>query len=148
MYGITLPGANAKTIELLSGARFVFFRDSVSLALAKSSGCTAPVMEFGPDGAFGVDVRNDAAAEAFLKANALEEGKFLCCIPRLRYTPYWLIRDKPMTDRDEQKHERNEAMKEHDHAPLREAIVAVVRQTGMKVLLCPEDRARWRSARR
>ena len=35
VYGITLPGANAKTIELLSGARFVFFRDSVSLALAK-----------------------------------------------------------------------------------------------------------------
>jgi hypothetical protein len=141
VYGITLPGANAKTIELLSGARFVFFRDSVSLALAKSSGCTAPVMESGPDGAFGVDVRNDAAAEAFLKAHALEEGEFLCCIPRLRYTPYWLIRDKPMTATDEQKHQRNEAMKEHDHAPLREAIITVTRRTGLKVLLCPEDRS-------
>jgi hypothetical protein len=30
-------------------------------------------------------------------------------------------------------------MKEHDLAPLREAIIAVVRQTEMKVLLCPED---------
>src|SRR6185436_10539197 len=40
---------------------------------------------------------------------------------------------------DAQKHARNEAMKEHDHAPLREAIVAVVRQTPLKVLLCPED---------
>ena len=30
-------------------------------------------------------------------------------------------------------------MKEHDHAPLREAIVAVVRETPMKVLVCPED---------
>jgi polysaccharide pyruvyl transferase WcaK-like protein len=30
-------------------------------------------------------------------------------------------------------------MKEHDHAPLREAIVAVARQTPLKVLLCPED---------
>ena len=39
-------------------------------------------MEFGPDGAFAVDLRNDAAADAFLKANGLEEGKFLCCIPR------------------------------------------------------------------
>jgi len=69
VYGITLPNADAKTLSLLSGARFVFFRDSVSLALAKDSGCTAPVMEFGPDGAFAVDVRDDAAAEAFLKAN-------------------------------------------------------------------------------
>ncbi len=141
VYGITLPDANARVIELLSGARFVFFRDSVSLALAKDKGCTAPVMEFGPDGAFGVDVRNDVAAEAFLKGNGLEAGKFLCCIPRLRYTPYWLIRGTPMTALDQQKHQRNEAMKEHDHAPLREAISAVTRRTGLKVLLCPEDRS-------
>ncbi len=141
VYGITLPSANDKTIELLSGARFVFFRDSVSLALAQDSGCTAPVMAFGPDGAFAVDVRNDAAAEAFLRAHALEEGRFLCCIPRLRNTPYWRIRNKPMTAADQQKHQRNEAMKEHDHAPLREAIVAVVRRTGLKVLLCPEDQS-------
>jgi polysaccharide pyruvyl transferase WcaK-like protein len=141
VYGITLPNVSDKGIELLSGARFVFFRDSVSLALARDSGCTAPVMEFGPDGAFAVDVRNDAAAEAFLKANGLEEGKFLCCIPRLRNTPYWRIRNKSMTASDQHKHERNEAMKEHDHAALREAIVAVTRQTGLKVLLCPEDQS-------
>ncbi|HSW02685.1 MAG TPA: polysaccharide pyruvyl transferase family protein [Sedimentisphaerales bacterium] len=141
VYGITLSNADAKTLSLLSGARFVFFRESVSLALAKNSGCTAPVMEFGPDGAFAVDVRNDAAAEAFLKANGLEEGRFLCCIPRLRNTPYWRIHNKPMTAADEQKHQRNEAMKEHDHAPLREAIVAVTRQTPLKVLLCPEDQS-------
>jgi hypothetical protein len=30
-------------------------------------------------------------------------------------------------------------MKEHDNRPLREAIVAVVRQASMKVLVCPED---------
>jgi polysaccharide pyruvyl transferase WcaK-like protein len=30
-------------------------------------------------------------------------------------------------------------MKEHDCQPLREAIIAVVRQTDLKVLLCPED---------
>ena len=30
-------------------------------------------------------------------------------------------------------------MEEHDHAPLREAITAVVRETALKVLLCPED---------
>jgi polysaccharide pyruvyl transferase WcaK-like protein len=94
-------------------------------------------MEFAPDGAFACDLRDDAKATAFLKANGLEEGQFLCCLSRLRYTPYWLV--KPGVTKDEKRHARNEAMKEHDHRALREAIVAVARQTPLKVLLCPED---------
>lgn len=137
IYGITLGKPGRATIELMSASRFVFFRDSVSLGVAKEAGVRSPVMEFGPDGAFAVDLRNDAAAEAFLGANGLEEGKFLCCLSRLRYTPYWKV--KPNVAFDEKKHARNEAMKEHDHAPIREAIIAVVRETPMKVLLCPED---------
>lgn len=128
----------AKTIEVLSGAKFIFFRDSVSLELAKSKGCTCPVMEFGPDGAFATDLRDDAKADAFLKANGLEDGKFLCCIARLRYTPYWNIPAKKAI-LDEQKHARNEAMKEHDCKPLRDAIISVVKNTDLKILLCPED---------
>lgn len=136
VYGITVTAPSPETIKVLSGARFVFFRDSVSLKLAKDLGCKSPVMEFGPDGAFAADLRNDAAAEAFLKANGLEEGKFLCVLSRLRFTPYWKIKNQPF---DANKHARNETMKEHDHAPLREAIIAVARQTPLKVLLCPED---------
>ena len=150
IFGITLPtqgsastkptsdGAMSQTIQLLSGAKFVYFRDSVSLELAKKNGCTSPVMEFGPDGAFATDLRDDAKAGAFLKANGLEEGKFLCCIPRLRYTPYWTIPSKKAAF-DDKKHARNEAMKEHDCKPLRDAITAVVQQTDLKILLCPED---------
>lgn len=33
------------------------------------------------------------------------------------------------------------ALKEHDHAPLREAVTAVTRETGLRVLLCPEDQS-------
>ena len=128
----------AQTIQVLSGAKFVYFRDSVSLELAKSQGCTAPLMEFGPDGAFATDLADDARALAFLQAHGLEEGKFLCCIPRLRFTPYWTIPSKKAAF-DEKKNARNEAMKEHDCRPLREAIIAVVQQTDLKVLLCPED---------
>jgi hypothetical protein len=132
-------GAMASTIEVLSGARFALFRDSVSLELAKKKkGCTSPVMEFCPDGAFATDLREDGKAIAFLKQQGLEEGKFLCCIPRLRYTPYWTIPEKKAA-LDETKHARNEAMKEHDHAQLRQAIVEVVRQTDLKLLICPED---------
>jgi hypothetical protein len=137
IYCITFGSTDTEAKDLLSGARFVYFRDSVSLKFAKDHGVTSPVMEFCPEGSFAVDLRNDAAADAFLEANALEEGKFLCCIPRYRHTPYWKI--KPNYAFDEKKHARNEAMKEHDLAPLREAIVAVVRQTPMKVLVCPED---------
>jgi hypothetical protein len=128
----------AKTIDALSGARFVFFRDSVSLELAQAKGCSSPIMEFGPDGAFATDLRDDARAEAFLRQHELTAGKFLCCIPRLRYTPYWTIPSRK-TPFDEVKHAHNEEHKERDHAPLREAIVEVVRQTEMKVLVCPED---------
>lgn len=150
IYGITLPlkkssstsaqtaDAMARSIDVLSQAQFVFFRDSRSLELAKKLGAKAPVMEFGPDGAFACDLRDAERAKTFLTANGLEEGKFLCCIPRLRYTPYWTI--KKHVQFDPMKHARNESMKEHDHAPLREAIVEVVKQTDLNVLVCPEDR--------
>jgi hypothetical protein len=63
IYGITFsPAAPARDIELISKARFAFFRDSVSLKVAQEKGAACPVMEFGPDGAFAVDVRNDEAA--------------------------------------------------------------------------------------
>ncbi len=107
IYGITYGGAGEAQRALMSRARFAYFRDSVSLEKAKAEGVVSPVMEFGPDGAFACDLRNDAAADAFLRANGLEAGKFLCCIPRLRNTPYWKIKDRPF---DAAKHERNEAM--------------------------------------
>ncbi len=127
-----------KTINVLSGAKFVFFRDSVSLELAKAKGCKCPILEFGPDGAFATDLSDEAKAQTFLDANGLETGKFLCCIARYRYTPYWTIPEK-RTAMDSTKHARNEAMREHDCKPLRDAITAVVNNTDLKILLCPED---------
>ena len=127
-----------QSVEILSNARFVFFRDSKSLELARELGARSPVMEFGPDGAFACDLREPERAEAFLERSGLQKSKYLCCIPRLRYTPYWTIKEDVKFNPE--KHARNELMKEHDHAPLREAIIEVVRQTDLKVLICPEDR--------
>jgi polysaccharide pyruvyl transferase WcaK-like protein len=139
VYGITHgtnpPNADERTV--FDGARFVFFRDEVSLKLARTQNLKSPIVDFAPDGAFACDLRNDAAADAFLAAHDLTPGQFLCCIPKLRFTPYWLIRNSP---KDETRHTRNEAMKAADHAPLLEAINAVVRETKMKILLCPEDK--------
>ncbi len=149
VYGITVAAqgststkpvsdaALASTVAVLSGAKFAFFRDSVSMGLVKGLGCTCPVMEFAPDGAFATDLRDDEKAVAFLKEHGLEDGKFLCCIGRLRYSQYWKM--KPGIKLDEVKQARNDAMKEHDLGPIRQAIIAVIRETNMKVLLCPED---------
>jgi len=139
VYGITHGSSFSGRDDraAMDGARFIFFRDEPSLQLARTQNIKSPLLDFAPDGAFACDLRNDAAADAFLAAHNLTPGQFLCCIPKLRYTPYWLIRNSP---KDETRHARNEAMKAADHAPLIEAINAVVRETKLKILLCPEDK--------
>lgn len=149
VFGITLPlqGSTAtkpaaaevvaKTIDLLGKARFVFFRDSTSLKLAQSRACACPQMAFGPDAAFACDLRDEERAKAYLAANQLQEGQFLCALVRLRFSPYWEM--KPGTAHDPIKQARNDAMKEHDLGPIRQAIIEVLKQTQLKVLLCPED---------
>jgi polysaccharide pyruvyl transferase WcaK-like protein len=131
------PEQLAEKVAALNGAAFAFFRDSESLKFAKQRGCTAEVMGFAPDAAFACDVRDDAAADAFLRANDLQPGKFVCCIAKLRFAPYWLF--KKGYRRDPAKHEVNERFKEQDNAPLLKAVQRVVRETDFKVLLCPED---------
>ena len=140
VYGITLPESHASeaVIRILDQSKFIFFRDSVSLELAKNKGVNSPIMEFGPDGAFAADLRDDESAIQFLNENGLGEGKFLCVIPRYRKTPYWTIPAKNRSF-DKQIHDRNELMKEHDLKPYRDAIIEVVRKTQMKILICPED---------
>jgi polysaccharide pyruvyl transferase WcaK-like protein len=138
VFGISITSTEPALIETLSKASFAFFRETVSLEAAKQAGCKAPIMEFGPDTAFGiVKLRNDEAATAFLREHNLEEGKFLCCIPRWRWTPLWTIHKNRKFD--ETKNARNQEMKEHDHAQLRAAIVSVTRETDLKVLVTCED---------
>ena len=52
VFGITLSQVDAWTVALLNGAKFVYFRDSCSLALARSGGCPSPVLASGLAGAF------------------------------------------------------------------------------------------------
>ncbi len=150
IYGITMAAAGDPGLKImrnngldeyckaiLDTASFVFLRDGMSLKVVKDAGVKSPIIEYGPDGAFGADVRNDEAAISFLKQHGLEEGKYMCFLPNLRNAPYWKV--KPNYAFDENKHRRNEEMKEHDHAPLRDAIIAITREAGMKALICPED---------
>lgn len=138
VYGVSFGLYGMPEKAMLSDAAFVYFRDSVSLALAKVEGVHAKLMGFTPDAAFAFDITDDVEAKAFLKKKKLQPKKYLCCIPRHRNTPVWLhtLKKRPF---DEQKNARNEAMMEHDMAPLRAAITAVVEQTDKKVLIVAED---------
>jgi len=138
VYGVTYGLYGTPEVNILNDASFVYFRDSVSLQKAKDAGIHAPIMDFTPDAVFAIDVSDDENATAFLSANSLEVGKFMCCIPKQRNTPVWLHtrKNRPF---DAVKNDRNEAMKEHDHMPIRNAITEVVRNTNLKVLICHED---------
>lgn len=146
VYGVTYGLYGIPEKATLSRARFAFFRDSVSLEAAQRDGVRSPTIGLAPDAAFAFRQRDETKAAAFLQSSGLEDGRFLCCISRLRYTPYWEIPSK-RAPLDPVKHARNEAMKEHDHRPLLDAIIAVTRQTPMKVLLCPEDETQIRITR-
>lgn len=136
--GITLSDEDIKTHkELLAGAQFVFLRDTDSLRAVQANGITGPQIDFGPDATFAIDLRDDVASTAILKEHRLEPGKFLCAIPRLRWTPYWEIHPES-TPPNSERIQVNQEFAERDHAKLREGITAWVRETKMRVLLTPE----------
>ncbi len=83
IYGITYAGGNAEAAAIMSQAQFVYFRDSLSLDVARREQITSPVMRFAPDGGFGCDLRNDRVARTWLASKKLEVGKFVCCVPRV-----------------------------------------------------------------
>ena len=136
--GITMTDSEIQDRrELLAGAKFIFLRDTDSMRAVQASGITGPKIDFGPDATFAIDLRDEAAAAVLLQEHNLEPGKFLCAIPRLRWTPYWEIHPgstKPNLERIRV----NEEFAGKDHDKLREGIIAWVRETKMRVLLTPE----------
>jgi hypothetical protein len=138
--GLPAGHLRAATHEILSGAAFIFCRETLTAEYLKRQGVLSPILEFGPDATFALQLRDDARAEAYLRANQLEPGKFICVIPRLRYTPYYKLQGKKPNAGDLAKDAVNDRTTARDHAKLRDLIVAFVRSTGLKVLACPEMR--------
>jgi polysaccharide pyruvyl transferase WcaK-like protein len=137
--GVTLSDAELKDRrDLLAGAQFVFCRDTHSLEALKATGIKGPELGFAPDATFHLDLRDDARAETFLKEHGLGRGEFACFVPRLRWTPYWKEGRTYPPGEIERREAENERFREADHGKLRGAIVAWVRETGKKALLCPE----------
>ena len=129
---------SAELRYIIDRAAFFFTRDSISRDYLQAQGVKTPILEFGPDSQLGMTLRDDAKGFAYLKGQNLEEGKFICVIPRLRYTPYWVHAGKKPAPDDAEKDAINLRTTKQDHDKLRAMIVSYVRGTGNKVLACAE----------
>ena len=67
----------AERVALLNSAAFIYCRDSKTLKMLRDGGVKPPVLEWAPDGCFGVDVRDEERALARLKKHGLEDRKFI-----------------------------------------------------------------------
>jgi polysaccharide pyruvyl transferase WcaK-like protein len=123
---------------IIDESSFFFCRDTISRDYLKAQRVKTPVLEFGPDAQLGMTLRDNEKAFAWLKARGLEPGKFICVIPRLRYTPYYRLRNTTPTAEDKARDAINERTTEGDHRKLRDMIVAYVRNTKQKVMACAE----------
>ena len=140
LFGVTIGDVYPDLKALLQHAAFIFTRETASIEVLKKAGLAGKHIAFAPDATFALTIHDDAKANAFMTENDLKPRQFICAIPRLRITPYYKIKaDAGWSDeRIRQTDELNDRWKEADHAKLRDAMIAWVRQTGYKVLVCPE----------
>ena len=140
IFGVTIQEINEKLKELLQKASFIYTRETASIDVLSKAGLTGSHISFAPDATFYLNIHDDEKADKFLNENGLETKKFICTIPRLRKTPYYKIGSNTgwSEQRIKDTEELNNRCKEWDHAKLREAMIAWVRETGNKVLVCPE----------
>ena len=137
-FGVSADGLwTQEKRDILSEAGFIYCRDSLSRDFLRQQELACPVIEFGPDATFGLHLRNEAPARKFLHENGLEDGKYICMIPRLRFTPQTFDENHfhyPTPKRENPSMEHVES----DMEKMRSAIQTVLTETDLKVLICPE----------
>jgi polysaccharide pyruvyl transferase WcaK-like protein len=139
IFGTTIQSIDEKLKILLQKASFIFTRETASLEILRKNGIETANMKFVPDATFFMHLTDKSRADIFLKEKGLNHGKYICVIPRLRRTPYYLIRPESYTeDQVKSIDALNNSKKEEDHSKLREVIIAWVRETRNRVLVCPE----------
>lgn len=141
IFGTTLESPVEYHVGILKKASFIYTRETLSISHLKKAGIIGDYVAFAPDATFFLNIQDKEKADRFLKENGLEEKKFICAVPRLRFTPYHQFnpnRNGWSDQKIKQVEETNLKYKELDHAKLREAMIAWVRETKQKVLVCPE----------
>jgi polysaccharide pyruvyl transferase WcaK-like protein len=123
-------------IALLKAASFIFTRESKTLRILQGVGISA---EFGPDGCFGIDVRDDARGLATMKKLGLEDKKFITVMIRTN-TPKYPGVDDPRPEKLNPLHPTPQQIADDERraAKYRELVMHWVNKTGGKVLIAPE----------
>ncbi len=124
--------------EVLDGATFVFCRDSLSARYLQGQRLRCPVIEFGPDATVTADRTDPVAAEETMREHDLTPGGFFCVVPRLRFTPYYRIRDFAPGPNELRREAVNAAHTPTDLGTLREAVIRHLRATDQIAFVVPE----------
>lgn len=129
----------AERSGLLNDAAFIYTRETKTLNILKKAGITAPVLEFGPDGCFGIDVRDDERGLATMKKLGLEERKFITVQLRTN-TPKFPGVDDSRPEKLNPLHPTPEQIEDDERraAKYRDLVTRWVQKTGGKVLIAPE----------
>lgn len=138
LFGVSVDGLwDEQRRTVLSNAAFVFCRDSLSEYFLKQQNLQCPVIAFTSDSTFGLSLEKDSSADQFLKENDLEPEKFVCVIPRLRFTPASFDEDHFYYN-DPEREAASMSKIESDMAKMRDVICHIVENYDLKVLICPE----------
>lgn len=139
IFGVTIQQVDESLKEILKRSRFIYTRETASIGVLKENGLEGDHVQFAPDATFFLNLADEEKARQFLLMKGLENKKYICVIPRLRFTPYHKLRKTDWSQEHIRMVERvNAETKEKDHAKLREVMITWIEQTGYKVLVCPE----------
>ena len=137
-YGISADGFwSEERREVLDHAAFIFCRDSISEHFLHQQSLQCPRIAFTPDSTFALRLEPESNAEEFMRENGLEEGKFICVIPRLRYTPA-SFDEENFYYKEEKREQATLRRLEEDMEKMRALICSIVEKSDLKVLICPE----------
>jgi polysaccharide pyruvyl transferase WcaK-like protein len=126
-------------IALLNAASFIYTRETKTLSILKKGGINTPVLEFGPDGCLGIDVRDDARGLATMQKLGLEERNFITLQLRTNTAKLPGV-DDSRTPKLNPLHPTPEQIADDERraAKYRELVTLWVKKTGHKVLIAPE----------
>ena len=126
----------AERIELLNKAAFIYTRETKTLDILKGAGVKTPVLEFGPDGCFGIDVTDDEKALATMKKLGLEDRQFITLQLRTHTAKHEGVDNPPLNPL----HPTPQMVADDERraAKYRELVTSWVQKTGKKVLIAPE----------
>ena len=126
-------------IALLNGASFIYTRETKTLKILQGAGIKATALQFGPDGCFGIDVRDDERGLATMKKLGLEDRKFITLQLRTNTAKLPGV-DDSRTPKLNPLHPTPKQIADDERraAKYRELVILWVKKTGHKVLIAPE----------